>query len=305
MSPNPPPVSAPEPEPVDAVLDLIEARYAGRDSRPRIRRALLLLPILALGCGGPSDETLLDELRVLAMVPEAPEIAPMESTVLHTRVVDPAGQGGSALVWSCTLLGETCLEDEEGRAAELAPLTDGRVQTTVSASAALAAAATEEPLPLLLVWALACEDGLCPLIEDVRAGAEVDPALWADPTDWIDELPMQGVSLALSTLYVSTRAADARHAAPALEASAETWTVAAGETLSLEALATGALGEEAKVWAYAEAGGFTMPSERPDEAGLVALDWVAPEEPGEVPLYLVLVDGLGGSALWEGAALVE
>ncbi len=263
------------------------------------------LALLLAGCGGPSDETLLDELRVLAMVPDAPEIGPMESATVRTRVVDPQDRGGDLLVWSCTLLGETCLEDEEGRAAEVLALGEGSAESAVSASAALAAVAGEEPLPLILVWALACEPGLCPLTDEVRAGQDIDPEVWAEPTDWIDALPMEGVSLALSTLYVSARAPEDRHPAPAISVNAEVWTVAPGETLVLQVEAEGELGEEAKVWAYAEGGGFTTPSERLDAGGATTLSWVAPEEPGEVALYGVLVDGLGGSALWEGVARVE
>ena len=37
----------------------------------------------------------------------------------------------------------------------------------------------------------------------------------------------------------------------------------------------------------------------------MTFEWVAPDEAGVVPLYLVLVDDLGGSALWEGEALVQ
>lgn len=262
-------------------------------------------PLLLLAaCGGPNEETLLDELRVLAMVPEAPELGAAESTVLHTRVVDPLGEGYQALVWPCTSLGDGCLEDQQGRTLSLAEPVDGQLETPVSVPVELAAVASEEPTPLVAVWALACAEGLCPLIEAVGAGEAVDPALLASPLDWLGDLPMQGVSLAFTTLMVSARPAEERHPAPALDASLDLDSLGPSETLTLQASATGALGEEARIWMYAEAGGFVGTDARPDADGAATLSWVAPEEAGEVALYLVLVDGLGGSALWEGTVTV-
>ena len=258
-----------------------------------------------MGCGGPNQETLLDELRVLAMVPEAPEVAPGESTTLRTRGVDPAQGGAEVLVWTCTSLGEGCIEDEEGRSVQVMTPTDGWVETPVGASAALGFVASEEPIPLIAVWALACAEGLCPLIDDVQAGAEVDPTLWSDPLDWMDTLDMVGVSLAVNTLSVSTRDPALRHVAPTLSLQSTVDPVAPLGTLSLTAVASGTLGPEARVWAYTEGGGFVSTDERPDESGSVTFEWVAPDEAGVVPLYLVLVDDLGGSALWEGEALVQ
>lgn len=267
-----------------------------------MRSTLICAPLLLVGCGGPSDETLLDELRVLAMVPEAPEIQPGEATALDVRVVDPEAQGFDALVWTCTNTGEGCLEDTTGRAPVVDASGAGQLTSTVEASATLAYVVGTEPLPLIAAWTLACRDGLCPLIEDVQAGLEVDPALWADPTDWIDELPMEGVSLALTTLSVSTRAVEERHPAPTLTGPTDPLEVETGGTLTLSVTATGELDEEARLWGYAEGGGFVGASTRLDAEGAATMDWVAPEEPGEVALYLVLVDGLGGAALWEGAA---
>lgn len=264
---------------------------------------IILLAMTA--CGGPNQETLLDELRVLAMVPDAPELAPGEATALRVRVVDPAETGAEVLVWTCTSLGEGCLEEAEGRAVEVLAPTDGWVEAQVAAPAALGFIASEEPVPLIAAWALACEAGRCPLIDDVKAGREIDPDRWEDPLAWMGSLDMVGVSLALNTLSVSTRGPDARHAAPTLEVQAALDPVAPEGTLTITAIASGALGPEAQVWAYTEGGGFVSTSERPDEAGEVRFDWIAPDAPGEVPLYLVLVDDLGGSALWEGAGQVE
>lgn len=259
---------------------------------------LALLP----GCSGANEDTLLDELRVLAMIADAPEIAPMETTRLRVRVVDPAGQGGRVLVWTCTRLGETCLEDEEGRTVTTqVPDEAGWVEVSVTASPALAAVAGPEPLPLLQAFALACEADACPLLDAVDAGEAVDAEVWANPFDWMDELPLQGTSLAFTTLRVSARAPDDRHANPTVTAEPEADEVEVAGTLAVDVRVEGELGEEAKVWGYAEAGGFAMTDRRPGDDRQTRMDWVAPAEPGRVPLYLLLVDGLGGSALWEGS----
>jgi hypothetical protein len=178
---------------------------------------------------------------------------------------------------------------------------DGHVSTQVRASAALEAIAGPEPLPVLLVWALACEEGLCPLIEQIKAGEAVGAELWANPLSWMRELPRKGVSLATTTLSVSTRSEEERHGAPSLQVRPDQESTRPGGEITLEATATGELGEEARIWAYSEAGGFTATSIRPDAEGSASLTWVAPETSNpEIPVYLVLVDGLGGSALWEG-----
>lgn len=268
---------------------------------------MVILPALLLGCSGANEETLVDELRVLAMVPAAPEIAPMETTDVDTFVVDPAGDGASVLVWTCTRLGETCLEDDEGRTVSVVePDETGHVHTDVTASAALAAVASESPLPLVSVWALACVDAdTCPIFADVADGTTVDADTWADPTDLMRELPISGTSLAFTSLSVSTRTPDTRHVNPTVEVTTNKDTVAPGKKLKVSAQLAGELGDEAHVWGYAEAGGFTETDDRPNQNQKARLDWIAPDEAGDVTAWLVVVDGLGGSALWEGTFTAE
>ena len=117
-----------------------------------------LLPALSLlaGCSsGPAPETLVDELRVLVLVPESPEIAPNETTGLDIVVADPLERGFDRLTWTCTRLGPECaealldpdspwlrLEAEAGGAAGLST-------GSVTASPALFEVASEDPLPLV------------------------------------------------------------------------------------------------------------------------------------------------------------
>ena len=72
--------------------------------------ALLLL----LACGGVNDETVLSELRVLAMVAEPPEVGPGQSTTVTSWIADPTKTGFEVLTWACTDLGEGCLEPTLG-----------------------------------------------------------------------------------------------------------------------------------------------------------------------------------------------
>ncbi len=261
--------------------------------------------ILLLACGGASDETLLDELRVLSMLPQAPEIAPAESTTVDVRIVDPTGDGYRALVWTCTRLGEDCLEDDEGRTPALATVDEGRAAIPVTASPSLAAVAGEAPLALVSIWALACAGDACPLLDDVEAGAEIDRDVWSDPTDWMASLPKEGTSLAFTSLYVSTRAADQRHVNPVITVSPEAPAVAAGKTVDIEVQIAGELGSEARVWGYATEGGFMRPSDRPNSKLLAELAWVAPESAGSADGFILVVDGEGGGALWEGTLTAE
>ena len=50
----------------------------------------LLLSALALGagCGGANDETVVDELRVMAIVADPPEIAPGATATVTATVTD-------------------------------------------------------------------------------------------------------------------------------------------------------------------------------------------------------------------------
>lgn len=261
--------------------------------------------LLLTACGGANDETLLDELRVLSMLPQAPEVAPGETTTVDVRIVDPEAAGYRALVWTCTRLGEDCLEDEEGRTPALATVADGRAAVPVTVSMALAAVASESPLPLVTIWALACADDACPLLDEVERGDAIDADVWANPTDWMSDLPIAGTSLALATLRVSTRSADTRHVNPTLTVSPETPSAAAGRSVEIEAAIAGELGSEARVWGYATAGGFERPSDRPNARLEANLTWVAPDTAEIADGFLLLVDDEGGGALWEGALTAE
>lgn len=254
-----------------------------------------ILFFLVAGCmSGPSDETLVDDVRVLALVAQPPEASPGEAVQVGIHVADPAGAGVEILAWSCTNLGTGCLEDPSTQAST--PVwTDGQATFTATVPVDLAAVASEEPVPITALWTLACTPGLCPQVGD--------PAGWdlADPTAWLVDLPMEGVSLAYRTLAVSTRTD--RPGNPVLEYQGpDPISAAAGEAVDLELAVTLDVPATADTLAFgfATAGGFGDTEYAVGDDGQVTLQWYAPDPVEPATLYVVVQDGAGGVAVWTG-----
>ncbi len=274
--------------------------------------------LVAIGCTGANLETLIDELRVVAMVAEPPEVAPGEPTELEIYVADPSGNGAAVFAWTCTNLGDGCMEEEGGAQSVATGIPEsGRLTVPLAPSPALAgplAGMGGERLEATAMWALACTAGTdCPLVDNHPAAANRGLAPWGedlacqleDPGAWMEDLSIQGTSLAYRLLNVSVNAPEDRHQNPTLTPVSEEELVwKPEEEFSLVFEVAGTLSEEARVFNYATGGGFTM-TDTLVEAGEVTLDGVAPEEDGEVQLWVVLNDGLGGVAVWTGTARVE
>lgn len=231
---------------------------------------------LLLACGAPVDTSLVTELRVMAIVPEAPELSPGQPTSVAAQVLDPAGAGAEVWVWACSPIGQGCLGEPPAPAA--APLGDGPVIAAVEADPGLVAAAGETPRPLLVAWALACAPGVCADFFD-------EPAALADPSSRMATVPIAGTSLGFWPIAVSTR--EDRHQNPVLvgpEAPDDlAFTVSPGA---------------GRVYAYTTAGSF-------GEAGLdvedgrFELEFTPPEE-GGADVLVVFDDEVGGIATWRG-----
>ena len=102
-------------------------------------------PALVACSDGPNADTLVDDLRVLAIQATPPEVAPGDSVRFDLVVADPLDRGAEVLFWHCTSLGEGCLE--QGTPHVWTPALDAQravVETTVPD--ALAALATAEPI---------------------------------------------------------------------------------------------------------------------------------------------------------------
>jgi hypothetical protein len=258
--------------------------------------------LLLLACtAGPGEETLIEDLRVLALVQEPPEVAPGGASAVEALVVDPEGRAPTVWMWTCTDLGEGCLEaGEEGRPAAPA-LAGDRARLDVQASPALAALAGEEALPLVSVWALACDPAVCT--------APPDEAAMADPRALLATLPIEGVALSGTALWVG--AGPDPHQNPVLTPDFDSLpAVAPGEALDLDFLVTRRSDDGAalSLYAYASAGGFALPVSAEVERSPSTRTWYAPEDaaPGEeIDLWVVLVDERAGAAVWQGTVQVE
>lgn len=264
--------------------------------------ALVLLALT--GCGGPNEETLVDELRVLSMIADPPEATPGATVTLDTLVVDPAGEGADVLIWSCTDLGDGCVEPAFGlpfwTTAQLEAT--GTVSLSVTVPAALAPAVTEEAVPLVGLYALACTPGTCAVVDDALGG-NVDVDVLADPFGLMEELPITGTSLATRRLDVSASAEP--HLNPVVTLLEEP---VPGETVTLAFELAGETGDNPQAWGYATGGGFDAPSYAIED-GAVTLTWAVPaedaesgllDEGGGADVWVVFNDDLGGAALWAG-----
>lgn len=267
--------------------------------------------LLLAGCGGPNDETLVDELRVMAVVAEPPEVAPGATTTITVHVADPLGEAPEAMLWTCADLGDGCLEAADpGQGTTVGEPVAGTLTSERMAPPAFAGivadGTTVLPIP---TYALACVPGACPAIELATAAPEPGTddadelsAFLADPFDALEDLPLTGTSLAFTLLSVSARAEPVTN--PVLTpASTDPIVVATEEALELTLAVEGGAGE-LTAYGYTTAGGFDM-TEYPVKDGAVTLTWIAGVEAGEATLWVVVNGEDGGSAVWAAVATIE
>ncbi len=245
--------------------------------------------LLALvGCmPGPNIETVIDELRIVAAVANPPEVRPDEQTTVSVHIADPLLEHPDVLVWAPEL-GDFWLP-------ELGDDRTARVQLTPAESVEASAA----PVPVQL-WALACAPGVCDLINRLRAAppdsalAEEALAELADPAAVVQDLPLEGVSLATKRFFVSTRPESERAMNPVI---APIGTLDSGETDSLELQFDVQSDGPVQLWGYSTVGGFAVPFiDAPP--GVASLEFFEADSSGE--LFVVAVQPDGGSAVWRG-----
>jgi len=268
------------------------------------------IPLLFLvGCGGANDETLVDELRVMAIVAEPPEVAPGAESAVSVYVADPTAVDPDVLTWTCTNLGDGCLEaSDPAQGTTVSSLDGGTIGATVVASAALAGVVADgETVFPVLTWALACAPGTCPVI-DLAASqpdsgsqeAEELAAFLADPFTAVADLPLEGTSLAYSQVGVSMR--DVPLVNPTLLATEPEPVVAAGGEVDLAFTAEGDGAMTA--YGYTTLGGFGATSYDVTE-GSVTMTWFGPEAAGDAALWVIVNGEDGGSAVWTGVGAVK
>jgi hypothetical protein len=237
-----------------------------------MRRWMPLVLGLA-ACGGPNPETLLYELRVVAAVADPPEVGVGESYTLTATIADPLQEGGDWMIWSCIPQGDCVVQR-------------GVLGVDIP-QAVLPAVA---PVP---AWVMACAPGAC----DVVGATE---AQLRDPEGWMQQLPLSGVTLGSRLTRITELPVDQRAGNPYLVEEPEVPDVGTNAEVPLSFVVPGA----ASAWGLATGGGFTMVRYDVSDAGEAQLRWVAPEEPGEVTLYVVFDDERGGTAVWEAVVSV-
>ncbi|MFK7926566.1 MAG: hypothetical protein AB8H79_00140 [Myxococcota bacterium] len=270
----------------------------------------LLVALGLVACGGPVEETLVDELRIVAAIPSVAEAEPGSTVSLNTLIVRPDAGPVDVLMWMCTPTGppgSPCLEASAGTTGGWMAVVRGAgldASGEVTISPLLSAAVADGPVQVP-TWFLACEPGLCPIIDQAEAALTNDdsdlPAVLADPSALLQGLPLTGVAATQRSVWVSSRPEAERNVHPVVASGPVD--VLKGDTeigaeFSLELEDSGPL----IAYSYATAGGFAEASTDADVDG-VTLTWFAPEEgEGAVDLYVVVQDAEGGEALWRGTA---
>ena len=262
---------------------------------------LYVLPMLTCGCvAGANEDTLVDELRVVAIAVDPPEVSPGETFTATMHIASPSDSDVEVGAWTCAGFGGECLEQLTTRAslAEGAPpLFELELEAPYETSALLY---KSEEFPIS-VWSMACEAGGCPLLADIEAG-EADADVLADPTLALEDLPLLGVSVARKSIWISNRDAESRRQSPEILPQFEGPLVGTSE--EPVSLVFDISGDATDGYGYATGGGFDM-TEYTVVDGVLTMDWYAPEVAGEYTLWVVAQSDDGGSAVWSSTATAE
>ncbi len=226
------------------------------------------------GCTtGPDPLTLVEGVELVAAVAEPPEVAPGEPFEVTVTVGDPLGEGVDAAIWWCP--------PDDGPCASARPeVVDGVARATLTATA---------PTP---VWVVACarDLGCDPREVDLR-----------DPYAWLQRLPLEGVAAGTRAVTLTELPPGERRANPTIVEAPALGEVDPEEEVELTFLAAGAT----RASGLTTGGGFDAPSSEVSAEGEVTLTWFAPAEAGEVTLWVVLDDELGGAVVWTATTTVR
>ena len=287
---------------------------------------VILLLMLACG-GGERHPSIVQDTRILSIVADPPEARPGETISITVLVADPKLRGVEVLIWTCGLYEGECAES-------LMPFNDWAIVTTThsidtpryNAQNPISSWLAEQgrvyrevpddaaeifeylnPIPVAM-YALACEPGLCPIIDEVREAREVNSAdsdlkeRLADPTLWMHTLPMAGVSMAAQQFLVSNEDDDFRNKNPSFDprfaqGKEVTIRIPAGGEVEVAFYVDDPNGGRIYAYAYTTMGEFEERRVKEDDNGI--RNWLmAPNQPGEGRVYMVFEDRDGGSALW-------
>lgn len=283
-----------------------------------------LLPLLILGCGATGWEpTAVDDLRVITIASDPAEALPGERVEAEAFIADPDGDGSDVdvMFWTCLYIDdESCAE----------PLFASELEEWVTiGSAAAGRFNTARQIPseawnyfpddtdrvTVQLFLLACEEGVCPQFEDVQAamdGYGVDEdiaAQLARPDLWLDDLPMDGVSLATRAFPVSSRDPGLRNVNPEFdprfpEALDDAISVRAGGMVDLIFQCRDPNGESVYAFPFTTQGEFDDRKVKCEDEQ-VRLFLEAPASPGEGHVWVVFDDRDGGLAVYDQPLIVR
>ncbi len=252
----------------------------------------------SLGGGGE-----LDGLQVMSVVVDPPLIRPGDLPSAVAWVADPTEEGFELLLWTCTDLGQGCLESGFPLAqwTNTPLVADGRSEPWLPP---LDTAAIPPDLTLTInVFGLACAPGVCPEIGLVREHDSTVGDLLADPFGFARTLPMEGTSLVRREVAATGSPATLENRNPQVD---ETPTAA-----SYSHVRTGAivplhfrLSDETDM----TSNGFATCGTIADGIWTghdLDLTFTAPDAPASCEIWVTIEDGTGGSAVWRGVSVIQ
>ncbi len=257
--------------------------------------------LLWLACAAPSSDTLIDELRILAILTDVPEAVPGQTVASETVVFDPF-EDHQLLQWTCSSFAPgTCLE-ADSESWEGISLNEYYTEFMVPPELVLVA--DESPKPFLSRWALACEPNACPFLDDFSEPLSDDLRdRLQDPMELLRDLPLEGVSLAVRSIDISTRSNPRINPELVCEGPDQ---AAPAETVEYACEVSGEFDTGASIWGYTSGGawiGDYVSLSTGDTEVLYSM--LAPEEQGEIQLWLVIIDGAAGTSIWSGSLNVQ
>ena len=285
----------------------------------------MIFPML-MACGGASLETRVEELRVMAIKPIPAEMTPEDSLKIEFLIPNPPQNSAQFLYWTCTNLGDGCLEKEY---TESTGEQWGQVQTIDNENilhqvdfelppvitALLSQLPGNDPFGASLLWVLACEESRCPLIQDWEAG-QPDLEAMNSPFELMETLPKKGTSLAFRPLILSNRPEAERIQHPILTFNGDESPSLKGPEGSQTLPFTYELNRldessDALYYAYTTQGGFAMNDRYTtllqSESGEFTAEWFGTEdlEKGTAQLMVILENGEGGISFWTKEGIVQ
>lgn len=262
--------------------------------------------LLAGGCAIPTltEESMLARLQVMSVVVDPPLVRPGDIPTATAWVADPTGEGYELLLWTCTDVGNGCVEPFFDA---LEVWTETPVVSSGSSQPWIPDLSTNDipedvEIPLS-VFALACAPGVCPEIAMVRNGDPAVAEILGDPVAFGQSLPIEGTSFARRGLDITGNVNAKDNDNPDVSARPPAGAYAnvapgASVTLAFE------VSDETDMTSDGYATGGFMGDGSWTGHDLVFI-WDAPSEPGDYELWVTIEDGTGGSAVWRGVSHVE